>query len=69
MVQIQISFTESAQETSHAAKQSFYRKNFFRAKGIINEVREVADAITGLAASCESANSGMVGIEEVPTLS
>jgi kinesin family protein 14 len=46
-------------ETSTAqAKRAFYRKSFKRAKGIINEVRDMADTINSLAASCSKAVTG-----------
>ena len=48
-----------------SAKLTFYRRNYSRAKGIINEVREVADSVTGLAESSEMAVAGSNDVEQV----
>jgi len=45
-------------ESASQAKRAFYRKSFKRAKGIINEVRDMADMINSLAASCSKAVGG-----------
>lgn len=42
----------SATESVSRSKKVFYRKSFAWAKGIINEVRDVADAVNNLATSC-----------------
>lgn len=47
------------------SKQTFYRKSFARAKGIINEVTDVADAVSSLSRSCSSAVSGNETVEQV----
>lgn len=52
-------------DVSARAKMTFYRKSFSRAKGIINEIREVADAINGLVAGCKGAVNGSDGVEQV----
>jgi hypothetical protein len=62
---LQVALTEHAAEFGTFAKQIFYRKTFSRAKGIINEVRDVADAVTSLSSTCNSAAEGNEGCEEV----
>lgn len=49
----------NTESSSIHAKRTFYRKSFKRAKGIINEVRDMADTINNLAASCSKAVSGL----------
>ena len=44
---------------------TFYRKNFTRAKGCINEVNELADATALLCESCGKAVAGESDIEQV----
>ena len=62
---LQVALTEHAAEFGTFAKQTFYRKTFARAKGIINEVREVADAVSSLARTCTGAADGSEEIEDV----
>lgn len=62
---LQVALTEHAAEFGTFAKQTFYRKTFARAKGIINEVREVADAVSSLARTCSGAADGTEEVEDV----
>eukprot|EP00042_Codosiga_hollandica_P058295 m.876191 g.876191 ORF g.876191 m.876191 type:complete len:941 (-) comp59819_c0_seq1:104-2926(-) len=55
----------SSDSDSKAAAKSFYRKNFTRAKGCINEVCEVADAASQLSDTCHKASLGDADIEQV----
>eukprot|EP00041_Stephanoeca_diplocostata_P037451 m.1418900 g.1418900 ORF g.1418900 m.1418900 type:complete len:1551 (-) comp25038_c0_seq31:1267-5919(-) len=55
----------SATESVSRSKKVFYRKSFAWAKGIINEVRDVADAVNNLAMSCSSSVSGGDDVESV----
>jgi hypothetical protein len=58
----------SAENSAATAKQTFYRKNFSRAKGIINEVREISDSVSGLADACGFVAEGTQDLEQVSRL-
>jgi hypothetical protein len=63
---LQLAITELMIESqSTFSKQTFYRKSFARAKGIINEVRDVADGVTSLSGACKNAVQGLSDVEEV----
>ncbi len=50
---------------SSSSRNTFYRKNFTKAKGCINEVNELADAATLLCEECALAVAGEADIEQV----
>ena len=52
-----------------AAKATFYRKNFSKAKGCINEIHEIVDATSLLFESTTKAVSGEADIEQVRLMS
>jgi len=63
---LQASLIKEASENKDGfSKQTFYRKSFARAKGIINEVTDVADSVTSLSRSCSSAVSGNENVEQL----
>ena len=50
---------------SSSSRNTFYRKNFTKAKGCINKVNELADAATLLCEECALAVAGEADIEQV----
>jgi len=62
---LQTALLEVSSEGNTRAKLTFYRKSFTRAKGIINEVREVADAINGLVGCTRRAVDGTDDVAQV----
>lgn len=47
------------------AKRTFYHKNYSRARGIVSQVQEVADAISFLCDACNQAAEGADDVEKV----
>jgi hypothetical protein len=50
---------------STSSRNTFYRKNFTKARGCINEVNELADAAALLCEACAHAVAGEADIEQV----
>lgn len=55
----------SGGDTAADAKRTFYRKSYARARGIVSQVQEVADAIFLLSDSCSQATEGADDVEKV----